>query len=352
MKVDQLFIAGIDTYLPTPVDVKTAVAEGRYDAKEAARTGLESVLVSDRESAPEMAVLAARGALARAHADPLDLSMLLHACAYLQGLEFCSTQSYIHNALFAGHASPPQNALPMMALEVRGCSNGGMSCLELAASYLAAAPDRGAALITTSDKFCAPYVDRWRVDTGYVFADGGSAMVLSKRGGFARVLSVATTSDSTIEGLHRGHDPFGPTPAPIDLFRRKRAFLAEFSVEDMKRRHRTGVTMAAQRALDEAQTDISRIARFCVPHISRPMLEVYLDELKIPESRTSWKLGKRVGHMGAGDQLTALSLMLDVGSLKAGDLCMMLGLGAGCIYSAAVIEILEPPPTRRCPLFS
>lgn len=352
MKVEQLFIAGLDTYLPAPVNVKDAVADGRYDAKELARTGLESVVVAGRETAPDMAIQAARGALARSHTDPHELALLLHACAFLQGLEFCSMQSYIHNALFAGHANPPSSALPALALEIRGCSNGGMSSLELAASYLAAAPDRNAALITTADKFCPPYVDRWRVDIGYVFADGGTAMVLHKRRGFARVLSVVTTSEPTLEGLHRGHDPLAATPAPIDLFRRKRAFLAEFDVEEMKRRHRIGLRTSAERALEEAGTDMAGIARFAVPHISRMMLDVYLDELGLPEAKTSWQLGKRLGHLGAGDQIAALSLMTDLGMVKPGDRCLLLGLGAGCVYTSAVVEIIERVPQRLVPLFA
>jgi len=82
MKIDQLFIAGIDTYLPTPVSVKQAVAEGRYDAKEAAETNLESILVADGETAPDMAVQAARGAIARSGVDPAAISLILHASVY------------------------------------------------------------------------------------------------------------------------------------------------------------------------------------------------------------------------------------------------------------------------------
>jgi 3-oxoacyl-[acyl-carrier-protein] synthase-3 len=351
MKVEQLFIAGLDTYLPPPVDVQEAIADGRYDLKDHAKNGLDSVLVAGRESAPEMAIQAARGALTRSGVQARDLSLILHACVYLQGLEFFSMQAYIHNALLS-NPSPPSGSLPTLILEVRGCCNGGMASLELASTYLAAAPEHATALITTSDKFCPPYVDRWRPGAGIVFADGATAMVLSKRSGFARVLSVATATDSTLEGIHRGHDPFAPTPAPIDLLRRKRAFLAEFDVEDMKRRVRLGLRTAVDRALHDAQTELADIARFAVPHVSRILLEAYLDELKIPESRTTWQLGRRTSHLGAGDQIASLSLMMDLGMVKPGDRCLLMSLGAGFIWTFAVVEILERLPLRPCPLFS
>src|SRR6185295_4607329 len=119
MKIEQLFIAGIDTYLPPPVSVKQAVADGRYDAKEAADNALESILVADEHAAPDMAVLAARGAVARSGIDPATISLVLHASLYFQGLELYPTASYIHNAALGNHSA--------LALEVKAASNGGLA---------------------------------------------------------------------------------------------------------------------------------------------------------------------------------------------------------------------------------
>lgn len=345
MKFDQLFIAGIDTYLPAPVSAKQMVAEGRYSAKEAAETQLESVLVAGEQSAPDMAVHAARGALARSGIDPETISIILHASVHFQGLEFYPTASYIHHAAVGDHSA--------LALEVKGVSNGGLCSLELATAYLSAAPDRLAALVTTADNFSAPELDRWRAFTGMVMGDGASAMVLSRQDGFARLRSLATVSDPSFESLHRGREPFTTMPTSVDLHRRKADYLTDVRTEDRPQRFRRRLRTAIDRVLHDADTELAEIACFALPHIGRNLLEKeYFQELAIPESITTWRFGRCTGHMGAGDQIVGLSLLMDHGALGPGDRCMMIGVGAGFTWSCAVVEIQQRLPLRPCPLFT
>lgn len=334
MKLEQMYIAGTGTFLPSPVSVKEAVADGRYDPNEAAETRLESVLVAVAESAPEMAVHAARKALSRTQVNPRDISLILHASICFQGLDFHSVASYIQHAVLRDHSA--------LALEVKGVSNGGMACLELAASYLSASPDRVCALVTTADKFHAEWFDRWSADTGMVMADGAAALILSRRNGFARLLSVATVSDPSLEKLHRGNSRFEVAPRRIDVHQRKREYLSEVGLEDMLRRFRRGLRESIERALQEADTPLNAIARFIVPHVGYILLQrEYIDELKIPESATTWHWGKTIGHMGAGDQIAGLNHLVDTTALRAGDRCLMVGVGAGFNWTCAVIEFID-----------
>jgi 3-oxoacyl-[acyl-carrier-protein] synthase-3 len=345
MKIDQLFIAGIDTFLPPAVSVKQAVADGRYDAREAAETALESVLVADDQAPPDMAVRAARGAVARSGVDPAAISLILHASLYFQGIVFHPTASYIHNAALGHHSA--------LALEVNGASNGGLCSLELAATYLAASPVGAAALITTADNFCTPLFDRWKSHAGLVMADGASAMVLSRQRGFARVLSVATVSDPRFEHLNRGNEPFRRVPVPIELHRRRTEHTVEGSRDKHSRRFRNGLRAAVDHALRDSHTELAGIAHFSFSHIGRNLLErEYYRELEINESVTTWRFGRRTGHMGAGDQIAGLSFAMDHGALNPGDRFMMLGVGGGFTWSAAVIEIQERLPLRPNPLFT
>jgi 3-oxoacyl-[acyl-carrier-protein] synthase III len=332
MRVDSLFIAGMGTFLPPAVDVGQAVAEGRYPPEEAAETELQSVLVAGREAPPEMAVQAAREALERSGVPPEAICLCLHASICFQGLEFYPVASYIHHA-----AVGPSSAL---ALEVKALSNGGLCALEVAASYLAADRSRTAALLTTADKFCLPWIDRWRSDTGMVMADGAAALVLSRRGGVARVLSVATVGDSSLEGLHRGEDAFTEAPLPIDVHRRKRAYLAQVGLDHMLRRFRSGLRASVDRALSDARTDLRELARFVLPNVGRILLQrEYFEALEIPEARTTWSWGRRIGHLGAGDQIAGLAHLIDSGAVSPGDRCLLMGVGAGFSWTCAVIEI-------------
>jgi 3-oxoacyl-[acyl-carrier-protein] synthase-3 len=348
MKIGQLFIAGIDTYLPPPVSVKQAVADGRYDAKEAAETALESILVSD-EAPPDMAIHAARGALARSGIDPAAISLVFHASCNFQGLEFMPTASYIHNAVLGDHCDVNHSAL---TLEIKAASNGGLSGLELAAAYLAASPDRAAALVTTADNFCSPLFERWQIHSGLVPADGASAMVLSRQRGFARVLSIATVSNPNFVSTYRGHEPFRRAPTPI-VHRRKTDDKPDVGLDEHSRRFRSGMRAAVDRALHDSQTELTGIAYFLLSHIGRNLLDrEYYRELKIQESATTWRFGRCTGHLGAGDQIVGLSLLMDHGALNPGDRCMMIGVGSGFTWTCAVIEIQERLPLRPSPLFT
>ena len=345
MKLDQLFIAGIDTYLPTPVSIKQAVADGRYDAREAAETDLESVLVADDEPALDMAVHAARGALTRSGIEPAAISLILHASVYFQGLDLYGSASYLHHAAVGDHSA--------LALEVKVASNGALYSLELAAAYLAATPACPAALVTTADNFSTPLFDRWRATPGMVMADGAAAIVLSRQRGFARVVSLATVSDPALEFVHRGRAPFSATPGPIDLRLRRADPPPDITRDDVLRRFRTGLRTAVNRALHDAHAELASIAYVSLPHVGRAHLEKeYFQELEIPEAATTWKFGQRTGHVGAGDQLIGISLLMDSGALNPGDRCLLIGVGMGFTWSCAVIEIQERLRPRPSPLFT
>lgn len=173
-----------------------------------------------------MAVAAARDALKRSGHRAEDIALLLHACVYFQGLELYPTASYIHREVLGDHSA--------LAFEVKNASNGCMTALDIAARSLAATDDV-AALVTTADKVGPPAIDRWNSDIGIVPGDGASAMVLSKRSGFAQVLSTSTVSDPTLERLHRGDAPFTPhhdPTLPIDLRLRKLQYLGDVELDE------------------------------------------------------------------------------------------------------------------------
>ncbi|WP_026423391.1 ketoacyl-ACP synthase III family protein [Actinokineospora inagensis] len=338
MKVQELYIAGIGTYLPQATKVEQAVADGRYDPQEAEDTELESICEATDETPPDMAVSAARTALARSGVAAADISLILHASIYFQGLELYSTASYIHRAALGDHSA--------LAFEVKHASNGGMTSLDVAAHYLAGS-DHGAALITTADKCSLPAIDRWNCDIGIVPGDGATAMVLSRTSGFARVLSTATVSDPTLERLHRGDEPFAPHSdpnRPVDLRLRKLQYLGDVELDEFTRRFRTGLTTCVDTALADAGIEFRDITRFVLPHAGRIVLQrEYFLALGIEESRSTWSWGRTVGHIGAGDQISGLGHLVESGAVNPGDHCVLLGVGAGFTWTGAVVQIVDRP---------
>ncbi|MET9682343.1 ketoacyl-ACP synthase III family protein [Streptomyces coeruleorubidus] len=337
--MDRLFIAATGSWLPPRIRTEDAVADGRCSASLARSTGSVSVAVAGEESAPQMAVGAARRALQRAGALPGDISLVLHASFFHQGHDLWAPASYVQRAAL-GNSCP--------AMEVRQVSNGGMAALELASAYLAADPGRSAALITTADKFCPPGFDRWRSDPGTVYGDGATALVLSRHRGFARIRSLTTVSVPELEGMHRGDDPFQDTPfshrPQVDLEACKRAFLATTGVSYAVSKVAAAQEAVVKQALAEAELELADIDRIALPHLGRRRLQAaYFGPLDIDPQRTTWPWSRQVGHLGAGDPFAGLDHLTVSGALGPGDTCLLVSVGAGFTWSCAVLDILERP---------
>lgn len=338
MRFAGMYISGIGCHLPEPTSVEDAERAGLYDRRALWRTEVTSVCIST-DSGPELAAEAARAALRQARCEADEIDLVLHANTYYQGHDMWAPASYIQRVA-VGNRCP--------AIEIRQMSNGGMAALELAAGYLLADPARAQALVTTGDRFCEPGFDRWRSDIGTVYADGGTALVLSKRRGFARLRSLVTVSDPSLEQMQRGNDPFGPAPfsvrQPVDVETHRKGFVTATGLDTVLDRIDAGQREAVKRALSDAGTELADIDRFVLPNLGRSRLNAhFLDKLEIDPDRTTWAWGRTVGHLGAGDQIAGLSHLVETGGLRPGQRCLLAGVGAGFTWSCAVVELLRAP---------
>jgi 3-oxoacyl-[acyl-carrier-protein] synthase III len=340
MRHDSLYIAAAASRLPGRVRVADAVAAGLCDPRVARSTDLLEVSVAQGEPPAEMAARAARTALHASGHDPGEIDLLLHADVYYQGHDLWAPASYVQRAAL-GNRCP--------AVEIRQMSNGGMASIEIAAGYLAGTGGT-AAVLTTGDWFGAPGFDRWGSDPGTVYADGGTALVLSRRSGVAAVRSLATVSDADLEGMHRGDDPFGAAPFSyrprVDLEAHKQDFLTAHGLSHSVDRISAGQDEALKRALSDAACEPDDIDWFVLPHFGlRRLTAGYLRRWGISTEATTWPWARTVGHLGAGDQFAGVAHLLESGKARPGQLGLLAGVGAGFTWSFAVIEFL-PRPTR------
>ncbi len=337
MRWDEIYVRAAASWLPQVMPAETAVEQGLVEAEIVRRAQVTGVAVG-QESPPDMAVAAARTALERSGRGPEEIILLLHACSYHQGHDLWAPASYIqHHAV--GNRCP--------AVEVRQSSNGGMASLELAAAYLTATGG-AAALLTTSDRFCAPGIDRWRTDPGTVFADGATALVLARDSGFARLRSLVTVGEPALERMHRGEDAFSVAPlttrVPVSVETTTTDYVrgpeGQRAVARMAARHTESVTSA----LDEAGVGFDEIDWFVLPHFGRRRLDVnYVRRFGIDRARTLWSWSRGVGHLGAGDQFAGLAHLVETGRVRPGQRVMLMSVGGGFTWSAAVLEIDDVP---------
>jgi clorobiocin biosynthesis protein CloN2 len=349
MRVGDVFVNGIGVFVPETESIESAVDRGLFPANAVASRGLTSAAIAGDLPAPEMALRAAQDALTHSGLRPDDLALLLYAGVWHQGPDGWAPQSYLQRHLVGDE---------ILAVEIRhGCS-GMFSAVELAVGTLRADAQHKAALITASDNFGTPLIDRWSQGAGFtVLGDGASAVVLSKVPGFAQLLSICTTTFSTMEEAHRAGEPMfppGPTlgretnfAARAEAYKEK--VIAEGSGSAMLIGHQQRNIECMNRALTEAEIGIGDIRRVITHNLAREEVKAYLGVLGFTLDQSTWEFGSGVGHVGASDHVLSLHHLLTTGQLSPGDHVLLCGFSPGVTYKSAVVrilDVLEAPPGR------
>jgi 3-oxoacyl-[acyl-carrier-protein] synthase-3 len=334
-----VYIVSAAAWIPPAESAREAVADGKYVADDFTTNNILCLPVApDDITVPDMAVIAGRRALERAKdtvGEQVDL--LLHASLYHQGRDWGWTSApYIQRELGLNDA---------FSINVEGLSNGGMAALDLAVAKLEAG--RGTtAMITTSDRFAAPGVNRWRGAYGIVGGDGSTAMVLSTTGGFARILAVESLTESSLEPLWRGSDPFTSAygEVPGDLRTPKKSYLEEVGRESVLQRCEDALLTLVRTVLDKTGHKLDDFSRILMPNMGHELMRVqFLNPLGITPERSLMHWGRHTGHLGSGDLIAGVARLAETGELHRGDQVLLISAGGGYSLTVAVIEIESVP---------
>ncbi|MFE2428215.1 ketoacyl-ACP synthase III family protein [Streptomyces sp. NPDC059373] len=343
MRWNDLYVAATGTYLPERVETaEEAIAAGRYTQEKRSLNGFRSVHVAaPGETGPTMAAEAGRRAVARSGHAAEEFGLVLHSYIGHQGLDMWTPASFVQRETVGG---------PGPAIEVgQGC-NGMLAAFELAASYVAARPDVTAALVTGGDAFRLPYLDRWASDEQNVDGDGAAALVLSSRGGFARVRATYSYADSSLEPMGRSGAEWTDAPfadgRTIGVSDRKSDYLLaeDMEFEDAIEKISSSVQLSLKQALAEAEVELSDVRFFLHQNLALSIVTHGLyDLLGVDRGKTTheWGLGK--GMVGTADPVLGLDHVLATRDPRPGDVVVLQAAGAGYVWTTVVLEILETP---------
>ncbi|MFI7601243.1 ketoacyl-ACP synthase III family protein [Actinoplanes sp. NPDC049681] len=348
MRIPQLYLAGLASYLPASVPTERAVAAGWYDEHEWRNSGWTGAAVAGRISAPDMAVDVANLALARSGRDHAEIALLLHASVGDQGPDFWSPHHYVLRHTVGG-------SIP--AVELRQGCNGALAALELAYGYLCAgAGRRTAALVTGADNFGVLRFDRWRYASGAntgrgsIMGDAATAAVLSIVDGFAKVRAMDSVSVPELEEMNRPEGPLFP-PAltfdrPVDVAGRQLSFARRFPEAAAAAKHAISAarTELGLRTIAEAGITPADITR--ATHVfagGESYVRSVLAPLGIDPARGMLDFGRALGHLSVNDHFAALTHLVATRQVAPGDHVLMISNGVGVSISAAVVEILSLP---------
>ena len=330
------FVSAVELHLPPggEQDFGQAHALGLADPQARERDGYEALTVADRP-APDLAAEAGGKALAAAGVEPSRLGLLFHAWIYHQGHDFWSPAHYVAREI---------GALGATAIGVQQMCNGGAGALELAVQALAADARLDHVLVTTADRFAAPGFDRWRGDYGVCYGDGATAVVLGRRSGGYALLGARSTSAPELEQMHRGDDPFSLAAGSadtIDVRRTKKAYLTRYGSDAFALSCALAVRRVMQAALDQAGVNGADIDVVALPRLGLSVLEAaYLPVVReVLDRARVVVLGRRTGHLGAGDAAANLAELPKGADLAPGTLAALISGGAGFSWSCLILRV-------------
>lgn len=330
-------IATATTWLPAErATVEEAVAAGRVDRADARRNAFADLPVSRHLHPPEMAAEAAATALTAADWQAEKLDLVLHAWTHHQGHDFWSPAHFVARRIEARTAVP---------IGIQQMCNGGAVAIELVAAYLQGDPATQRALVTTADRFTAPAFDRWSGDYGIAYGDGATAVLIGDDDtgpGGLQLVGIATIADAELEAMHRGDEPFDQAPrasAPLDIRRRKKAFMTANDREGFAKAAARGARTAVERALSDADVEPNDVACVALPRLGRSILETaYAPALAVLDGAVPLSLAGRTGHLGAGDLAANLADIITEQRLETGAVAAVLGAGGGFTWTCAVVR--------------
>lgn len=157
--------------------------------------------------------------------------------------------------------------------------------------------------------------------TAILFGDGAGAVVLERSDGPGRILGSDLGSDGSLR--HILHADAGGT--------------IEMDGPEVFRRAVRVMVDSAERALERAGATVEDLALFAPHQANIRIIDAAARRLGLPADKVAVNLD-RVGNTSAASIPLVLAEAADAGRLRAGDLVLAIGFGAGMSWASAVIE--------------
>jgi 3-oxoacyl-[acyl-carrier-protein] synthase III len=339
VRIRDVFVQALGSYLPPAVSAGRAVEQGWYDPANLELHYLTGTLVAGDVPPARMAVEAARTTLDRAGRKSTELDSLIHASVFQPGPAGWSLPGYALNELGGGTAS---------VTDLRQGCTGMLMGVEIAVGQITGAQRHGTVLLTAADNF-GKVLDRWRC-RAFIAGDAGSAALLSGTSGFARIVSLNSRTIPELEGMHRGDEDLTADGdgRQVDLAERLTQFDKDVPIMDAADLMAKTYTELARASVADAGLELEQVTRVLYNHVSVFLTkQLVLDPLGFELRRSTWHFGRGVGHLGASDFVVSLEHLLLEGALAPGDHVLLIGGSPGYFISSAVLEILEVPAWAR-----
>lgn len=306
-------IVGVGSYVPTNV-VTNRDLEKALDTTDEwirSRTGIEERrIATDEIDTSDMAIIAAKNALANASLDASDIDLIIVATA-TPDYPFPSVACLVQEAL--GISDIP-------AMDVSAACSGFIYAVVTGKQFIDSNTYKNV-LVIGSEKF-SKIVDWNDRNTSVLFGDGAGAVILSEVSEGNGILAFEIGADGTgNKHLLVDKETNFVTMNGREVFK--------FAVRQMPESSLSVVTKAGLKPED---------VDFLVPHQANiRIIDAARERLGLDRDKVSITVNKH-GNTSAASIPLALFSEIESGKIKAGDIIVMVGFGAGLTWGSICLK--------------
>ncbi len=319
-------IEGLGFYLPSKI-LTNADLEKRVETSDEwirTRTGIrERRIAAEGENTSDLAVGAAKGALAQAGLQPTDLGLILVA-TMTPDMPCPATACIVQAKLGA-----PQAA----AADIAAACSGFVYGLVIGQQFVAGGLYRH--VLVVGAEVLSRVVDWTDRSTCVLFGDGAGAAILGAATQ-GRILSVYLGADGRKADLLKVPGGGAAKPASHQSVDERAHFLKMNGTEVFKHAVRA-MSDACLKAIERAGIKPEQIA--CViPHQANiRIIEAVVERAGMPLDKVYLNVD-RYGNMSAASTIVALCEAVRDGRVKKGDYALLVAFGAGLTWGSCVIQ--------------
>jgi 3-oxoacyl-[acyl-carrier-protein] synthase-3 len=319
--------AGLGYYLPERV-LTNFDFEKMVDTSDewiVTRTGIrERHIAKAEEASSDLAINAARKAMADARIDAKDIDLIVVGTA-TSDYPFPSTATVVQNKIGAKNAA---------AFDVAGACSGFIYAVTVVQSMIIAGKARRALVIGVETlSRITDYTDR---ATCVLFGDGAGAVIMEACEPGEGILATCMKSDGTYADLL--YQPVGGSRTPLTEERiRNREQFIKMKGDGLFKYAVKAMVDAGETVLRDANVKISDID-FVIPHQANlRIIEGVRSRLGVPPEKAIVNID-RIGNTSSASIPIAFCEAKDKGIIKRGDRILMVAFGGGLTWGAVLLK--------------